>query len=338
MESAAEEACREYESINGLLKSQLPQYIALRVPMLDPILESLIIFQEHLFSSMLRIYQPLDAYVNTQVSVLDGYERRKAEVMPLLQEISILSKAPITSPPMPTQDVDEFDAESTGRATPPPVPPPAASSQPPLYPKPSGAAGKAAPPPPPVKQSFEQRVTGAVGGAVVAGAISQATGMPASEAKKYAQNDAVNQAVGGAVISGAKSQASASVGMNRSASSGATQGGFSYGAPPPAAPSAATKPSFLKSSGSTGQLNSQAAAPPPYQAAAAAQRPPPPPTPRALMAVALYDFDAQQDGDLSFRAGEHIEVVERTVDANGWWSGKLNGRTGIFPGNYVRLE
>jgi amphiphysin len=48
--------------------------------------------------------------------------------------------------------------------------------------------------------------------------------------------------------------------------------------------------------------------------------------------VALYDFSAQADGDLDFKAGDRIEVVERTDSAEDWWTGRLDGRTGVFPG------
>ncbi|ORZ25777.1 hypothetical protein BCR42DRAFT_400900 [Absidia repens] len=51
--------------------------------------------------------------------------------------------------------------------------------------------------------------------------------------------------------------------------------------------------------------------------------------------LALYDYQAQADGDLSFRKDDKIELVERTSDQNDWWTGKLDGQTGIFPGNYV---
>ncbi|KAI8390053.1 hypothetical protein BD560DRAFT_379775 [Blakeslea trispora] len=51
--------------------------------------------------------------------------------------------------------------------------------------------------------------------------------------------------------------------------------------------------------------------------------------------IALYDYDAQADGDLSFRKDDKIELVERTRDANDWWTGKLRGAVGVFPGNYV---
>jgi amphiphysin len=48
--------------------------------------------------------------------------------------------------------------------------------------------------------------------------------------------------------------------------------------------------------------------------------------------VALYDFAAQADGDLSFSAGDRIEIVEKTASAEDWWTGKLNGVQGVFPG------
>ena len=48
--------------------------------------------------------------------------------------------------------------------------------------------------------------------------------------------------------------------------------------------------------------------------------------------VALYDFSAQADGDLEFKVGDRIELVERTDSAEDWWTGRLDGRTGVFPG------
>lgn len=48
--------------------------------------------------------------------------------------------------------------------------------------------------------------------------------------------------------------------------------------------------------------------------------------------VALYDYDALAEGDLSFRKDDKIELVNRTQDANDWWTGKLRGQTGVFPG------
>ena len=53
--------------------------------------------------------------------------------------------------------------------------------------------------------------------------------------------------------------------------------------------------------------------------------------------TALYDYNAQAQGDLSMKAGDRIEIVQRTGDVNGWWTGKLNGVVGVFPANYVQL-
>lgn len=52
--------------------------------------------------------------------------------------------------------------------------------------------------------------------------------------------------------------------------------------------------------------------------------------------VALYDFVAQAEGDLSFASGDQITLISRTDSKEDWWTGKLNGVQGVFPGNYVR--
>jgi len=49
--------------------------------------------------------------------------------------------------------------------------------------------------------------------------------------------------------------------------------------------------------------------------------------------VALYDYQAQRDDELSFVINDVISVVDcRDAD---WWHGQLYGRTGLFPSNYV---
>lgn len=78
-------------------------------------------------------------------------------------------------------------------------------------------------------------------------------------------------------------------------------------------------------------------------AAAAAKSKPPPPKPKpsrlsglpaAETVTALYDYSAQAEGDLSFRAGDVIEIITRTANDNEWWTGKLQGRQGQFPGKF----
>ncbi|GJJ09401.1 hypothetical protein Clacol_003623 [Clathrus columnatus] len=108
-----------------------------------------------------------------------------------------------------------------------------------------------------------------------------------------------------------------------------------------ASAASSTTSSFVKKAPSPPTFSP--AAPPPYSssvnnaAAAATKRPPPPPPlkpkPKAVQyVVALYDFQAQADGDLDFKTGDRIELVERTPSQEDWWTGKLNGRQGVFPG------
>jgi amphiphysin len=79
-----------------------------------------------------------------------------------------------------------------------------------------------------------------------------------------------------------------------------------------------------------------------WGAAAKAKRAaPPPPKPKPLKftgtpmvekAEALYDYEAQAAGDLSFSTGDVIEILQRGATENEWWTGTLNGRQGQFPG------
>ena len=78
------------------------------------------------------------------------------------------------------------------------------------------------------------------------------------------------------------------------------------------------------------------------QAAIAKKKPPPPPPKRigssnCLIAVALYPFDGQSQGDLSFNEGDRIKVVKKTDSTDDWWEGELNGVKGSFPANYCKL-
>ncbi|WVQ67560.1 uncharacterized protein L199_005761 [Kwoniella botswanensis] len=91
------------------------------------------------------------------------------------------------------------------------------------------------------------------------------------------------------------------------------------------------------------------AAPPPYTSASSTtsiKKAPPPPPPlkpkpsfnRAVYATAIFDFEAQAEGDLSFRAGDRIEIIEKTENPDEWWTGRLNGATGVFPGTYTQVD
>ncbi|XP_053316995.1 SH3 domain-containing YSC84-like protein 1 [Spea bombifrons] len=56
-----------------------------------------------------------------------------------------------------------------------------------------------------------------------------------------------------------------------------------------------------------------------------------------LIAIAVYPFEGQQPGDLSFQVGDKITVLTKTDSKDDWWEGKLRRNVGIFPANYVEL-
>ncbi|MBN3294063.1 MYO1E protein, partial [Polypterus senegalus] len=61
--------------------------------------------------------------------------------------------------------------------------------------------------------------------------------------------------------------------------------------------------------------------------------PKPKPVPRAPQCRTLYAYDAQDTDELSFNADDIIEIIRE--DPSGWWVGRIRGKEGLFPGNYV---
>ncbi|OWF39023.1 Unconventional myosin-Ie [Mizuhopecten yessoensis] len=66
-------------------------------------------------------------------------------------------------------------------------------------------------------------------------------------------------------------------------------------------------------------------------------RPKPPAAPKPKPAFpqcrCLYAYDAQDVDELSFNEGDIIDLVKE--EATGWWTGKLRGKQGLFPANYI---
>ncbi|NXG00094.1 MYO1F protein, partial [Sakesphorus luctuosus] len=70
------------------------------------------------------------------------------------------------------------------------------------------------------------------------------------------------------------------------------------------------------------------------------QRPPPARRPKAQPKApvsrcqALYQYIGQDVDELSFNVGDIIDIL--LEDISGWWKGRLHGKEGLFPGNYVQ--
>ena len=113
--------------------------------------------------------------------------------------------------------------------------------------------------------------------------------------------------------------------------------------PPPAyntvGPSSSLVPPHGDTKSGIGRANSTGAS---WGAAAKAKgAAPPPPKPKpsrfsgvpvAETVTALYDYEAQAEGDLSFTTGDVIEIIHRTQNDNEWWTGRVGSKEGQFPG------
>lgn len=146
------------------------------------------------------------------------------------------------------------------------------------------------------------------------------TGGPRKPMSKYGQNR----------LEGPKSRLAIE---NGSASPARRSTSDAYGSEDGSAP-----PPYSPDVGGIGRANSTGSS---LAAAAKSKAAPPPPKPKpgrlsqipaAETVTALYDYEAQAEGDLSFSAGDIIEIVQRTANENEWWTGKVGGRHGQFPG------
>ncbi|NWR29794.1 MYO1E protein, partial [Tachuris rubrigastra] len=89
---------------------------------------------------------------------------------------------------------------------------------------------------------------------------------------------------------------------------------------------------FLKvpDQGAAGARRQTTNRPPP---AGGRPKPQPKPKPQVPQCRALYAYDAQDTDELSFNANDVIEIIKE--DPSGWWTGRLRGKQGLFPNNYV---
>ncbi|XP_011504937.1 PREDICTED: mitogen-activated protein kinase kinase kinase 10 isoform X2 [Ceratosolen solmsi marchali] len=58
----------------------------------------------------------------------------------------------------------------------------------------------------------------------------------------------------------------------------------------------------------------------------------------SILFTALYDYIAQGEDELSLQRGESVEVLSKDSKISGdegWWTGKIRGKVGIFPANFV---
>ncbi|XP_067125231.1 mitogen-activated protein kinase kinase kinase 10-like isoform X2 [Centruroides vittatus] len=57
--------------------------------------------------------------------------------------------------------------------------------------------------------------------------------------------------------------------------------------------------------------------------------------------TAIYDYEATGEDELSLRRGEQVEVLSKDAKISGddgWWTGKIGDKVGIFPSNFVTQQ
>ncbi len=57
------------------------------------------------------------------------------------------------------------------------------------------------------------------------------------------------------------------------------------------------------------------------------------------MLKAMYEYTAESEEELSFPEGAVIELLKLNIDEvdDGWWKGRYEGKTGVFPSVVVEI-
>ena len=57
-------------------------------------------------------------------------------------------------------------------------------------------------------------------------------------------------------------------------------------------------------------------------------------SPKYKKAVALYDFEAENPSELSFKEGDTLTIKNQPYE--GWFMAELRGESGLIPENYIQ--
>ena len=302
-----ETAQRDYENYNQLLKSQLPVYIQNRIQFIDPVLETMVVFQDHYFSSLCTMLQPLKGIVDMSTSAVDGYVRKRDFGVQKIDEIRLIKDGYIK------RRVSGEVSSSVGAIE------GASSASLDRSPKKSFASSPAINSPPPFYAP------------------------PTVPAAQYQQNSQYNTSSGPGLDNSnpfSYQQSSGSLNASNNGFNNYNNNVVPIHVPPPKPmkPQSLTAPQMnMYPAAASPQLQATPLNPYGTVKPRAPAPPPPPSHPRLKQAKVLYDFDAQQPGDLTLRTGQIIEIVEMLPDANSWWKGRAGGQEGSFPGNYVQF-
>ncbi|KAJ2854304.1 BAR adaptor protein Hob1 [Coemansia erecta] len=312
-----QEASRQYNYYNDMLKAQLKQLLDMREAFIDPIFLKFFRVQHTLYTSMFREFS--DAARNCPAfdlgtPVLVGWQRKWGIAEQHLSAIDLWGHGHMEVAPLSIDNANKGkfgSVMSTFRKKDKPAAPATASS---VFK--NNSPGIASSPLPPPQQHQQSPLIGGVG-------AYGSTGTPSMQSRS-SQSPSYGGSGGG--------------GAAPAANNGSPYGTYNQNFPTPYQGTAAQP----KASFSNDPVPPEVAAPPSYHASTSyagpqplAPRPPEQQGPPTKFVTAIYDYAAQTEGDLAFREGDRIELLERTASKNDWWTGKCNGVKGIFPGTYV---
>ncbi|KAF8923915.1 hypothetical protein BGZ58_002379 [Dissophora ornata] len=325
LESQLEVATADYEGLNGLLREELPGFFYYKTQLMEPIFHTFYYLQLRIYNIMLDRLGPLsgNGYFDLSRDVVQGYEARKPDTLATVESVEIITKRSAaatytskygrpsqeTSPPMGTYATPS--APAIGGS-------PKGYSPPAVSPKPwqTGAASAGTKPWQTGGASTKPWQAGGSGGGGV-GKSQQEEPSPPPPAYNTIQSRGEQQP---AATSKSPFKPPQNINIHLAPSLSGTIAAT--------ATAAATSHAMNSINREINDMQTQTA-----------NKRAPPPVPRKIgskMVVAIYDYEAQQEGDLGFRKDDKIELLQRTADANDWWTGRLNGRQGVFPGNYVQ--
>ena len=53
-------------------------------------------------------------------------------------------------------------------------------------------------------------------------------------------------------------------------------------------------------------------------------------------AKVIFSYDAEEEDKLTLNVGDIVDILRGTVE-DGWWSGQLGSKEGLFPSRYVEV-
>ncbi|KAJ2701905.1 BAR adaptor protein Hob1 [Coemansia sp. IMI 209128] len=324
-----QESSRMYNYFNDRLKADLTQLLALRQAFIDPIFIKFFRVQHQLYSDLFREFSEAARNCpafDLSTSVHAAWEPKWGRALQCLGSLDIFGVGPMMVAPLPLEDVDRsmmgtikgtFKKKDKS-ATPTPAPGIFRRES-----TASSASGLGANPMPPT-------------GAPIAGGSPYGT-YQSSLPQQQPPPPADTKSPYGNYESSFPQQQQQPQQLPPPADVKSPYGNYESSFPqqPPGGGYAPA--------GAHASTSAAAGAPPPAYTSplvdkppvAAARTAPPPPRSNVQYVVALYDYSALTEGDLSFHEGDRIELVHRAESKDDWWTGRLNGVEGVFPGTYV---